>query len=126
MTDINTFVDRYINVWNEPDTDRRRETIRALWQEDAHHLSRTIEAVGYAGIETRVANAYEKWVKEKGNIFRLRDGVDGHHGTVKLRWEMLPAADKDKRGGEVISIGFDFLVLGDDGRIRTGYQFIEA
>ena len=68
-----------------------------------------------------MTNAYEKWVKEKGNVFRLRDGVDGHHDTVKLRWEMLPAA-----GGEVISIGFDFLVLGDDGRIRTGYQFIEA
>ncbi|HTR87656.1 MAG TPA: hypothetical protein VMI56_24450 [Reyranella sp.] len=121
MTDLNSFVDRYLNVWNEPDTERRRETIRALWQEDAHHLSRTIEAVGHAGIETRVANAYEKWVKEKGNVFRLRDGVDGHHNTIKLRWDMLPAT-----GGEVISIGFDFLVLGDDGRIRIGYQFIEA
>ena len=121
MTDINLFVDRYINIWNEPDTDKRRETIRALWQEDAHHLARTLEAVGHDGIETRVRNAYEKWVKEKGCIFRLRDGVDGHHGTVKLRWEMLPVA-----GGDVISIGFDFLVLGGDGRIRTGYQFIEA
>lgn len=121
MTDLNAFVDRYLNVWNEPDAGRRRETIRALWQEDAHHLARTIEAVGHAGIETRVTNAYEKWVKEKGNVFRLRDGVDGHHNTIKLRWDMLPAA-----GGDVISIGFDFLVLGDDGRIRTGYQFIEV
>jgi hypothetical protein len=121
MTDIATFVDRYVNIWNEPDPQRRRETIRDLWQENAHHLARTIEAVGHHGIETRVANAYQKWVKEKGHVFRLRGGVDGHHGTVKLRWEMLPAA-----GGEVISIGFDFLVLGDDGRIRTGYQFIEA
>jgi hypothetical protein len=95
--------------------------VRALWQEDARHLARTIEAVGHAGIEQRVANAYEKWVKEKGNVFRLRDGVDGHHGTIKLRWEMLPAG-----GGEVVSIGFDFLVLSEDGRIRTGYQFIEA
>jgi len=120
-TDIATFVDRYVNVWNEPDTDRRRQTIRELWQEDAKHLARTLEAVGYDGIETRVANAYQKWVKEKGNVFRLRDGVDGHHNTIKLRLEMLPAAS-----GEVISIGFDFLVLGDDGRIRTGYQFIEA
>jgi hypothetical protein len=120
-TDIATFVDRYVNIWNEPDADRRRQTIRELWQEDASHLARTLEAVGYDGIETRVANAWQKWVKEKGNVFRLRDGVDGHHGTIKLRWEMLPAA-----GGEVISIGFDFLVLGDDGRIRTGYQFIEG
>jgi hypothetical protein len=121
MTDIATFVDRYVNIWNEPDIDRRRQTIRELWQEDAHHLARTLEAVGHDGIEIRVGNAYQKWVKEKGNVFRLRDGVDGHHDTIKLRWEMLPAT-----GGEVISIGFDFLVLGEDGRIRTGYQFIEA
>ena len=76
-------------------------------------------------IESRVRNACEKWVKEKGCIFCPRDGVDGHHGTIKLRWEMLPANAAD-RGGEAISIGFDFLVLGGDGRIRTGYQFIEA
>ncbi len=121
MTDIATFVDRYVNIWNEPDAERRRQTIRALWHEDARHLARTLEAVGHAGIETRVATAYRKWVEEKGNVFRLRDGVDGHHDTIKLRWQMLPAA-----GGEVISIGFDFLVLGPDGRIRTGYQFIEV
>jgi hypothetical protein len=121
MVDINAFVERYIGIRNEADAEARRETVRALWQEDARHLARTIEAIGHAGIETRVANAYEKWVKEKGNIFRLRDGVDGHHDTIKLRWEMLPAA-----GGDVISIGFDFLVPGEDGRICTGYQFIEA
>jgi hypothetical protein len=121
MSNQQTFVQNYIAVWNEPDAERRRTLIRTLWQEDANHLARTLEAAGHAGIETRVADAYEKWVKEKGNVFRLRDGVDGHHGTIKLRWEMLPAS-----GGEVISVGFDFLVLGEDGRIRTGYQFIEA
>ena len=121
MSDIQAFVRDYIAVWNEPDAEQRRQIIRSLWQEDAHHLARTIEAVGHAGIEKRVTDAYDKWVREKGNVFRLRDGVDGHHDTIKLRWEMLPA-----QGGEVISIGFDFLVLGGDGRIRTGYQFIEA
>jgi hypothetical protein len=121
MSDMQTFVQDYIAVWNEPDAERRRALIRSLWQEDAQHLARTLEAVGHGGIEKRVTDAYDKWVKEKDNVFRLRDGVDGHHDTIKLRWEMLPA-----RGGEVISIGFDFLVLGGDGRIRAGYQFIEA
>lgn len=121
MTNIKTFVEQYISVWNEPDAGRRRAIVHALWQPDARHLARTLEADGHAGIESRVANAYDKWVREKGYVFRLRDGVDGHHGTIKLRWEMLPAA-----GGEVISIGFDFMVLGEDGRIRTGYQFIES
>ena len=109
MSDIQTFVQDYIAVWNESDAGKRRQLIR------------TLEAVGHAGIEKRVTDAYDKWVKEKGNVFRLQGSVDGHHDTVKLRWEMLPAA-----GGEVISVGFDFLVLGSDGRIRTGYQFIEA
>jgi hypothetical protein len=126
MGDIKEFVDRYVNIWNEADDARRRETIRALWHEDASHLARTLEAVGHGGIEARVKTAYEKWVKEKGNVFRLRDGVDGHHGTIKLRWEMLPANGCQKGGGDVISIGFDFQVLGGDGRIRTGYQFIES
>ena len=121
MSDIQTFVQDYIAVWNESDAGKRRQLIRTLWQEDACHLARTLEAVGHAGIEKRVTDAYDKWVKEKGNVFRLQGSVDSHHDTVKLRWEMLPAA-----GGAVISVGFDFLVLGGDGRIRTGYQFIEA
>jgi len=118
---MNAFVEKYIAIWNEPDRSARRLRIRELWVEDAQHLAKTLEAAGYDGIENRVATAYEKWVKEKGCVFRLRDGVDGHHGTIKLRWEMLPAG-----GGDVISVGFDFLVLAEDGRIRTGYQFIES
>jgi hypothetical protein len=74
-----------------------------------------------AATPSATAMPIQKVLEEKGNVFRLRDGVDSHHDTIKLRWEMLPAD-----GGDVISIGFDFLVLGKDGRIRTGYQFIEA
>ena len=121
VSNMNAFVEKYISIWNEADVTARRRRIRELWVEDAQHLARTLEAVGYDGIEARVTNAYEKWVKEKGCVFRLRDGVDGHHGTIKLRWEMLPAG-----GGDVISIGFDFLVLAEDARIKIGYQFIEA
>ena len=121
MTNMQPFVEKYLGIWNEPNAERRRSLVRELWTEDARHLARTLEAIGHDGIESRVATAHEKWVKEKGCLFRLRDGVDGHHGTVKLRWEMVAAA-----GGPPISIGFDFLVLAEDGRIRTGYQFIEA
>ena len=60
------------------------------------------------------------------NFVQSRDSILLDEATIKLRWDMLPAADRDKKGGEAISTGFDFLVLGEDGRIRTGYQFIEA
>ena len=46
--------------------------------------------------------------------------ADGHHDTVKLRWQMVPGA-----GGPADASGLDFLVLGADGRSRVDYQFIE-
>lgn len=30
MTDIAAFADRYVNIWNEPDRERRRLAIREL------------------------------------------------------------------------------------------------
>jgi hypothetical protein len=54
MSNLQTFVENYIAVWNEPDAERRRTLIRSLWQEDASHLARTLEAIGHAGIEKRV------------------------------------------------------------------------
>lgn len=29
-------------------------------------------------------------------------------------------------GGKAVTVGLDFLILSDDGRIRCAYQFIEA
>ena len=104
-----------------PELAARRLGLDITHQTGERDLELVRDAYRRAGIEARVTAAYDKWVKEKGCVFRLRDGIDGHHDTIKLRWEMLPAA-----GGEVISIGFDFMVLGKDGRILTGYQFIEA
>jgi hypothetical protein len=31
MTKLNDLVDRYVSMWNEPDPDRRRQSIAALW-----------------------------------------------------------------------------------------------
>jgi hypothetical protein len=82
MTKLDELVDRYVAVWNEPDADRRRECIAALWAEDGAHFTPSLEARGYR--------------------------------------EMVPAA-----GGAPAAVGFDFLVLGDDGRIRLDYQFLD-
>jgi hypothetical protein len=38
-----------------------------------------------------------------------------------MNWVMTPRA-----GGEPISIGFEFLVLAADGRIRVAYQYIDV
>jgi hypothetical protein len=41
MSKLNELVDRYVSVWNEPDAERRRQGIAALWAEDgARHSKR--------------------------------------------------------------------------------------
>lgn len=119
MNNINELVDRYVAVWNEPDAARRRQAIAELWMEDGTHLSKTLEGRGYAGLEARVAGAYEKWVKGSGFVFKPMNNVDSHHNVVKFNWEMAPAG-----GGEAAAVGLDFLILDDDGRIHSVYSFL--
>ena len=116
--DMNAFVERYVAVWNEPDPARRREQIAALWTPDGANLTKTLEARGYEALEARVRSSHEKWVRDAGCVFRPC-GVQAHHDAVRFKWEML------RPGGEVASVGYDFFLLADDGRIRTDYQFIE-
>jgi hypothetical protein len=116
--DPNALAGRYVAVWNEADAERRRQRIAELWIPEGATLHQKLEARGYAALEARVRGSQEKWVRDAGYLFRLRY-ADGHHGTVRCRWEMV------KPGGEVASVGFDFLVLAGDGRIGTAYQFIE-
>ena len=41
-----------------------------------------------------------------------------HHGAIRIWWEMVTVAD-----GQIAAVGQEFLVLDDDGRIRSDHQF---
>lgn len=121
MHSIAELVDRYIAVWNEPDDEVRRKRIAELWVEDGGTYHKLIDARGYDAIEARVAGSHEKWVRTGGFIFKSLKNVVSHHNVAKFNWEMVPA-----RGGEAASVGFDFLILDNDGRIRFDYMFNES
>jgi len=119
MNDLNDFVERYIAVWNEPDSERRRERIAALWTPGGASLQRVLEPRGHAAIEARVAASYDKWVHGRGHVFRRAGQAIGHHDAVMCNWQMV-AAD-----GTVISLGLTFLLLDPSGLVNTELQFPE-
>lgn len=121
MSYASELVDRYVALWNEPDNQRLRQAISELFTDDAAHLTPTLEAHGHPGLERRVRSAFERFVGNGRYIFTPISNVDSHHGTVKFNWAMRPA-----NGGDVVAVGFDFLLLDSDGRIRVDYQFIES
>ena len=119
MTDTETFAQRYLAMWNEPDSQLRHDQVRSLFADNAIDFTGTRELHGHTDIEQRVDAAHDRFVAEQQFVFRLLR-ADGHHNAIRLSWEMVPQA-----GGEAASLGFDFLVLDTDGRIQLDYQFID-
>jgi hypothetical protein len=119
MNDLNDFVERYVAVWNEPDSERRRQRIAALWTLSGASLHRVLEPRGHAAIEARVAASYDKWVHGRGCTFRSARHAFGHHDAVMCNWEMVSPE------GKVISLGLSFLILDPHGLVHTELQFSE-
>ncbi len=117
--EITALAENYITVWNEPDGAQRQARIRQLWAENGSHFSPSMEAHGYPALEFRIATAYQKWVKDAGYRFKYSGNAQSHHNGVRFNWEMVSAENK------TLSAGFDFLLLDEDGRIRSDHQFLD-
>jgi hypothetical protein len=111
---------RYVSIFNEPDEAVRHAGVAAIWSADGYLCTQAAEYTGHPAIEGRVAASYDKWVRAGGYVFRQLGEAEGHHGAVRLRWEMVPAA-----GGAAASAGVQYLILDGDGHVRSDYQFID-
>jgi hypothetical protein len=120
MQNPTELVDRYVALWNEPDVDRRRQAIVALWTPDGLHYATNQTCHGYRALEDRVTRSYERSIAPGLNHFRHADNIEAHHNVVRFNWHMVRKAD-----AHVVAVGFDLFVLADDGRIAADYQFID-
>jgi hypothetical protein len=133
---LSALADRYIALWNEPDAGLRRKALEELWSDDGLHVLQPpqdmreqaaglgftevkLEARGHDALEYRVTRAYEEFIAPGEYAFRARGDAEQLRDVVRFTWEMVPA-----QGGEALGGGTEFLVLGEDGRIVTDYQFI--
>lgn len=138
MATTTELVERYVALWNEPDPERRRATVRAVWTEDGGQILQppeeireqaaaigffgsVLEARGYRALEQRVAVAYKQFVAPGDAAFRRRGTVVQLGEVLKFEWEYAPLDGGPPTGG-----GTEFVLLAPDGRIRTDYQFIDA
>ena len=134
-TNAEELAERYNAVWMEPDAERRRKGIAAVWSEDAIHLLQPTQEVyaaaaeravnptwqvrGHDELEARVTSAYEDFVASGQMSFRTRPGARRLGDVVTWSWEGVSP------DGEVLGVGLEFVILAADGRIATDYQFVE-
>lgn len=111
----------FVAVWNEVDSERRSEMVRALWAPNGRHLMGTQDIQGHSSLEARVAASNRHNVIEKGYTFRPPAAIQSLPGAIKFRWDMA-----NPGSGEVISAGVGFLAIDDEGRIVCDYLFTEV
>jgi hypothetical protein len=119
--ELNQFADRYVSVWNEPDPERRRQQIAALWVDEGEHYVESGKFVGLDALERRVIEAHNEFVRDAGNRFRAVPGARREGDVVTFYWEMLPA-----KGDTVLGKGLEFMIVTEKGQIIQDFQFYPA
>lgn len=117
MTTVNaTTVERYIEMWNETDPDRRRELVATTVSDDAEYLDPIMSGTGVDAITAMIGAAQEQY---PGHRFALASAPDAHHDRVRFSWSLAAPS------GDRIALGHDFATVADDGRLRTITGFLE-
>ncbi|MCO5970129.1 MULTISPECIES: nuclear transport factor 2 family protein [Actinoallomurus] len=116
MSDVNELVGRYIDTWNEKDPAARRAAVQALWAEDGTYVDPLADVRGHDGIDAVIGAVQGQF---PDFVFRLGTPVDAHHDLARFTWELGP------EGGEALVVGFDVVVLAEDGRIQHVHGFLD-
>ena len=116
MPDPTTIVRTYIEMWNEPDPDRRRELVSETLTADASYLDPMMAGTGVQQITDMIGAAQEQF---PGHRFELVSGPDVHHDRMRFTWSLGSAA------GEAVAVGVDFATTAEDGRMRNVTGFLE-
>lgn len=116
----NEFADRYVAVWNETDPQARRKGVEELWAPDGRYANAVAESRGHEAIAAQVGYAHDAYA-EGGITFRSCNNANGQHNTLRFNWVMVSATT-----GALEAVGFDFVILDDEGRIVADHQFFDT
>ena len=117
MPDPRSIAERYLDVWNEADGDRRRAALRAEWSDAASYVDPMMRGEGHDGIAAMIEAARGQF---PGCVFALDGAPDGHGRHVRFSWR-LSNADHI-----LIARGTDFVRLDAQDRIAEVTGFLDA
>jgi ketosteroid isomerase-like protein len=109
-------IKRYLDAWNETDGSVRRELVASLWAADGSYTDPLADVRGPDAIAGLIGAAQQQFA---GLVFTLGGPVDANHNQARFTWHLGPA------GGEPVVIGFDVVVLSEDGRIASVHGFLD-
>ena len=115
MWDAASVAKAYLDTWNEPSLQKRREVLEKHWLEDAQYVDPMMSGVGHEQISGLVSAVHERFPRFS---FRLTGVPNGYGDYVRLSWSL--GAD-----GEVPPIEGSDVVRVRQGRIHSVVGFID-
>lgn len=109
----------YIEAWNTPDEQARRDLLDRCWADDGTYTDPISEVQGKEALVAHIGRFLSEgpYGRGPGHRIPVASGVNHHHGMIRFSWALL-----DPHGAS-ISQGLDFGELAEDGRLRriTGF-----
>jgi SnoaL-like domain len=117
MTDANTVVRRYVEIWNQPDGALRAKAAGELLTPDCRFVDPIADVTGPDGLAAVIGGVHERF---PGHRIRPIGDVDVHHDVLRFSWELVPDG-----GGESVVIGTDVLTLTGNGQVGAVNGFFD-
>ena len=111
-------IERYIAAWNETDAGARLALVESLWAADGSYTDPLADVRGPDAIAGLIGAAQQQF---PGLEFTLGGPADANHNQARFTWHLGPSGG----GGEPVVIGFDVVVLAEDGRIASVHGFLD-
>lgn len=112
---MNDFVTAYLTTWNSPAAERDT-LIAAHFSPEVTYTDPLAAVSGHGGLSAVISGVQEQF---PGFVFTQVGDVNAHHQQGRFQWGLGP------EGAEPVVIGFDVVVLDDDGRIRDVRGFLD-
>ncbi|WP_134321682.1 nuclear transport factor 2 family protein [Cumulibacter soli] len=112
---MTTTVDAYLASWNATG-DARTQLIAQHFAPGVTYTDPMAEVAGHDGLDALIGAVQEQF---PGFVFSPVGEADAHHRQLRFNWGLGPA------GEEPVVVGFDVVVVDEDGRIRDVRGFLD-
>jgi hypothetical protein len=112
MSDV---VEQYLATWNAEGAEREA-LLAEHWAPRATYVDPLAEVSGTADISALIDAVQAQF---PGFVFSQASAADAHHRQLRFTWGLGP------RGEEPVVVGFDVVVLDEDGRIEDVRGFLD-
>jgi len=104
--DASAVIDRYCEVWSEPEASDRAELLASVW---APHATYTDPSVHAANAQELLSHIAEVQARRPGATVVRTSQVDIHHGLARFAWHVVQA------DGTALPEGLDIAFIAREG-----------